>query len=118
MARPVVCGEDPDELELWASRSFKQQMQDIYGEANRLVKYNRDDREKVACQWDVFDRFCIMTYSSEDVTEGERDTLKLAEWELYDYVFGSNEFKNDDITVMRWFNQWVFDVNYALIAEG
>lgn len=107
-----------DELELWAQRSFKQQMQDVYGEAYRLVKYSQEGSSKLSAQWDVFDGFCAMTYLSPNITKGEKDTLRLAEWELYDYVFGDNTFKNDSASVMRWFNQWMFNVNYAALAEG
>lgn len=61
---------------------------------------------------------CAMAYLSPRVTKGEKDTLRLAEWKLYDYVFEDNTFRNDSASVMRWFNQWVFDVNYAALAEG
>lgn len=107
-----------DELELWAQRSFKQQMQDIYGEAYRLVKYSQESSDKLLSQWDVLDEFCAMTYLSPRTTKGEKDTLRLAEWELYDYVFGDNAFGNSSTSVMRWFNQWMFNVNYAALAEG
>lgn len=107
-----------DELGLWAQRSFKQQMQDVYGEAYRLVKYSQEDSDKLSVQWDVLDEFCAMTYLSPRTTKGEKDTLRLAEWELYDYVFGNNTFGNNSTSVMRWFNQWMFDVNYAVLAEG
>lgn len=115
---PVVYSGRQDELELWSERSFKQQMQDIYGEAHRLVKYHREGSEKLSAQWDVFDMFCSMTLLDPSTTKGERDTLRLAEWELYDYVFGDNTFRNTDETVMRWFNQWIFDVNYSALAIG
>lgn len=107
-----------DELELWVQRSFKQQMQDVYGEAYRLVKYSQESSDKLSAQWGVLDEFCAMTYLSPRTTKGEKDTLRLAEWELYDYVFGNNTFGNNSTSVMRWFNQWMFDVNYAVLAEG
>ena len=75
-------------------------------------------KEKVAKQWEVFDLFCSMTYLAPTTTKGERETLKLAQWELYDYVFGKNDFRNSSESVMRWFNQWIFDINYAAISEG
>ncbi len=118
LARPIVYTGRQDELELWGQRSFKQQMQDIFGEASRLVKQHREADDGLSSQWDVFDGFCTMTYLSPATTEGEKETLMMAEWELYDYVFGDNSFRNTDESVMRWFNQWVFDVNYAAIAEG
>ncbi len=118
LSHPVANNCSDEELALWASRSFKEQMQDIYGEAARLIKYHRESKEKVAKQWEVFDLFCSMTYLAPTTTKGERETLKLAQWELYDYVFGKNDFRNSSESVMRWFNQWIFDINYAAISEG
>lgn len=118
VARPVTGSCDEDELALWDAHSFKEQMQDVYGEAARLLKYYKEDASKLDAQWEVFDRFCKMTYLAPSTTQGERTTLKIAQWELYDYIFGENEFRNDDASVMRWFNQWIFDVNYAAISEG
>lgn len=118
LTRPIAYTGRQDELELWGQRSFKQQMQDVFGEASRLVKQHKEADSGLSSQWDVFDRFCTMTYLSPAITDGEKETLMMAEWELYDYVFGDNSFRNTDESVMRWFNQWVFDVNYAAIAEG
>lgn len=116
--QPVAYAGRSEELDAWSERSFKQQMQDIYGEAFRLIKFYREDKEKLPAQWDVLDTFCAMTCLDPATTRGERETLRIAEWELYDFVFGDNVFQNDDESVMRWFNQWMYDVNYAAIAEG
>ncbi len=118
LARPIPSSAQHDDLDLWNSRSFKQQMQDVYGEAARLIKFHRESSGKLESQWQVFDSFCIKTYLDPKTTDGERETLKLAEWELYDFVFGDNVFRNTDESVMRWFSQWVFDVNYAALSEG
>jgi hypothetical protein len=93
-------------------------MQDIYGEAFRVIKFYSTGNTELKKQWDVFDMFCNMTYLAPRTTAGERETLKIAAWEIYDYVFGKNEFKNDSKTAMRWFNQWIFDVNYSALSEG
>ncbi len=116
--RPLVYEGRADELDSWSERSFKQQMQDIYGEAHRFIKFHREGSDRLSDQWDVLDAFCMMTYLDPSTTCGERETLKLAEWELYDYVFGDNVFRNNDESIMRWFNQWIYDVNYAVLAEG
>ena len=116
--KPVVYTGRNDELDAWGERSFKQQMQDIYGEAYRLIKFYREDKDKLSGQWDVHDTFCAMTCLDPATTHGERETLRIAEWELYDFVFGDNVFRNDEKSVMRWFNQWMYDVNYSALAEG
>lgn len=116
--RPLVYSGRTEELEAWGQRSFKQQMQDIYGEAYRFIKFSQEHSDKLESQWGVLDNFCIMTFLDPSTTKGERETLQLAEWELYDYVFGDNSFRNDENSIMRWFNQWMYDVNYAALAEG
>ena len=115
---PVKYAGRSDELNAWSERSFKQQMQDIYGEAHRLIRFYREDKEKLPGQWDVFDMFCSMTCLDSTTTRGERETLRIAEWELYNFVFGDNVFRNDEQSVMRWFNQWMYDLNYSALAEG
>lgn len=117
MARPIHYSGRKGELELWANRTFKQQMQDIYGEAARLIKQHLENNDCIDAQWDVLDLFCTMTYLSPSNTPEKIETLKLAEWELYDFVFGENVFHNTSESVMRWFNQWVFDINYSAITE-
>lgn len=118
MAKPIAYSGRDEELDAWGERSFEQQMQDVYGEAHRLIRYRQEGSDKIANQWKVLDTFCAMTCLDPSTTRGEQETLRIAEWELYDFVFGENAFRNDEKSVMRWFDQWMYDVNYSAIAEG
>ena len=40
---------------------------------------------------------------------------KVAEWELFDYCLWDNQFQNDSVSVMKWFDQWCYDINYDLL---
>jgi len=38
--------------------------------------------------------------------------LKVEEFGFGDFLFGSNSFGFDERSAMKWFDEWVYDINY------
>lgn len=49
---------------------------------------------------------------------GQKWELRAAEWELYDFFFWNNYFRNSIDTVSKWFDERRFAINYDLLKEG
>ena len=95
--------------------SFYSLMNDVWGEANRTVEYHKNgDTDHLIKQFEVVDHICSRIYMNPDIIDDEKIELREAHWELYDFCLWDNEWNNTSETVMRWFNQWVFDINYEL----
>ena len=102
----------------WDVRPFESHMSDVWGEANRVIKYYIQWRQeqtpaahnKLILQINLFHDICSMIYANSTIVDDGKFELKIAQWELYDYVLWENSLKNDDKRVMRWFDQWIFSV--------
>ncbi|MCL1884094.1 MAG: hypothetical protein FWF81_10135 [Defluviitaleaceae bacterium] len=105
----------------WDVRPFVSHMSDVWGEANRAIKYfdewknneTHDSYEKFMQQINLFHDICANIYANSTVFEEGKFELKLAQWELYDYCLWDNTFKNNSKSVMRWFDEWAYQANYV-----
>lgn len=107
----------------WYERNFLSQMMDIWGEADKtMAAYNKwkndkndQNYEAIKSHINVLDKYCRVIYSDRSKSEGKKYELKVAEWELLDFIFWDNLFENDEKSVMKWFNQFCYDINYDLL---
>lgn len=106
-------------------RSIYHRMLDIWGEVNRAraawLKWHDEglpeDLASLERQMNLVDRLCYMVYCDENATFGMKRSLRVAEWELYDFFFMENRFRNTADTVTRWFDQWNYHhVRTALVT--
>lgn len=95
----------------WDGRSFLEQLMDVWPEAYRLDACQSED--DIQRQWEVLDSFCNKMYACEDNLDSEKETLALAQHDLYRYfiVKDSSLSKNG---AFSWWKQWRYDVNFAL----
>ena len=100
----------------WTDRTFFSQMNDVWGEANKAVESSSEGRtDKLIRQLKVFSDICSIIYMNPNITDGAKFELREAEWELYDFCLWDNELHNTPKSVMRWFDQWLYDINYDLL---
>ncbi len=115
---PNINDYDDETRTIWSNRhksSFIQHMSDVWGEADKCVKYkNSGELEKLDKQILVFINTVNAVLTDPKLTKGTKEELRAAEWELLDYCIWDNEWKNKNNTAMEWFNQWMFDYNYDL----
>lgn len=96
--------------ECWASRSFLNQLMDVWPEAYRLLTCDDDNLD---AQWDVLDTFCNKIYADPNVTNAEKEELAEGQYDLYRYFI----LKDGSITqkaAFSWWRQWKYDVNFAV----
>jgi hypothetical protein len=99
------------------SRHFYLQMMDVWGEADRLVRYHSTSCiDTIDNQVKNFHNICSTIHYNENIEEGVKWELKIAQWELLDFCIWDNVFYNDSNSVMKWFDQWQYDINYDLIS--
>jgi len=103
------------EVETWLNRTFFSQMIDIWGEANRIVESIKAGCDIFLDQMKVFHDMCCIIYLNPNVTDGEKNELKICHWELFDFALWGNEWKNDVITIMKPFDIWMYGINYDLL---
>jgi len=102
----------------WDVRPFESHMSDVWGEANRIIKYHIQwkqeqtsaSHDKLISQINLFHDLCSMIYANATIIDDGKFELKIAQWELYDYVLWENSLNNNDKNVMRWYDQWVFSI--------
>lgn len=94
--------------------SYHKQMLDVWGEMSnslslyKMVKKKKATMEDLMNQLNSFHRCCYVVYSDEKNSEGLKWELRIAEWELYDFILWNNEFHNTEKTVTTWFDQWCY----------
>ena len=109
-------GAECQEISDWSNRTFFSQMSDVWGEANKAVEISGEGRtDKLIQQLKVFSEICSIIYVNPNITDGAKYELREAEWELYDFCIWNNELLNTPKSVMKWFDQWLYDINYDLL---
>ena len=107
---------DPVSLTELMDRNFLLQMMDVWGEADKVIKtHEKSNTEEIIKQLSNFHDVCNIIYLNENIDDNVKWELKVAEWELFDYCLWDNLFKNDSVSVMKWFDQWCYDINYDLL---
>ncbi len=118
----VLAGIDPDIIRMRQSKNIYSIMLDVWGEMSGTVEAYKKLRKKKLSpedfqnQIEAFHRICCTVYSSPNVTPGAKWELKVAEWEIYDFVLWNNEFHNTIKTVTNWFDQWCFGINREMLG--
>jgi hypothetical protein len=105
---------DLDSLNELMSRDFVFQMMDVWGEANKAIQIHQtNNTEAILKQLLNLHDVCNIVYFNDNIHNDVKWELKVAEWEIFDYCLWDNEFQNDSDSVMKWFDQWCYDVNFA-----
>ena len=106
---------DDDLTKEWSDKNFYLKMMDIYGEANNVVRLYKSNEENIVKQFSNLHNLCNIMVLDERIDKGTKDELRTAEWEILDFCLWDNLFHNDEKSVMKWFNQWCYDINYDLL---
>lgn len=104
---------DSSYIDDWNKKSFFSQMLDTWGEMNyTLQTFENNENENSINRHlaSLHDVFCLF-YNNPNNYEGEKESLKIAEWEFINYVTG----KSNDKSCIKWFNQWNNDINFDLV---
>ena len=113
---------DADVLKMRQARNLYRQMLDVWGEMSGSVesykKYEKKKltKEELFNQLSAFHRICCTVYKASNITDGAKWELKVAEWELYDFMLWNNEFHNTIKSVTSWFDQWCFGINKEMLG--
>ena len=107
---------DPASLTELMERNLLLQFMDIWGEANKVLQaYKKSNTDNIIKQLRNLHDVCNIIYINDSIDENIKWELKVAEWELFDFCLWDNQFQNDSVSVMKWFDQWCYDINYDLL---
>ena len=106
----VVSAIDPDVLASRHNTSLYRQLMDIWGEANHSMDIWKDYKKKrkkgrypdLLGQLEAFHKVCCIVYSNPNVNIYAKKTLRIAEWELYDFILWDNELYNKFRSLVIW----------------
>ena len=113
---------DAEVLKMRQSRTLYRQMMDVWGEMSGSVESYKKLKKKKLTKEELFDqlrafhRICCTVYSSSNITDGAKWELKVAEWELYDFMLWNNEFHNTIKSVTYWFDEWCYGINKEMLG--
>ncbi len=99
------------------NHSLHRQLLDVWGEVDSTMQLYDKCKKKKANIEDVQEQLesvhnaCYTIYSNPRVTEGAKWELKVAEWELYDFILWDNTWNNTRKTVTGWFDEWCYIAN-------
>ena len=99
-------------LEARHKNDVHRQLMDVWGEVDASLalydkwKKGKATKEDVISQLECVHNCCYTIYSDDKDSDGIKWELKVAEWELYDFVLWDNEFNNSRKTVTCWFDEW------------
>lgn len=117
---PSISSVDDETAKIWKARqknsSFIDHMSDVWGEAKQCVELKeKGDIKALDAHIETLTSVinCVLTDSK--LSNGAKEELREAEWELLDYCIWDNEWNSTPQSVMEWFNQWIFDYNYSLV---
>ena len=91
---------------------------DIWGEVDASLslydkwKKGKASREDVLSQLECVHNCCYTVYSDSKDSDGIKWELKIAEWELYDFILWNNEFMNNRRSITLWFDEWCYNTNF------
>ncbi len=111
-------------LEARHKKSLHKQLLDVWGEVDASLalydkwKKRRATKEDVLAQLECVHNCCYTIYSDTKDSDGIKWELKVAEWELYDFVLWDNMLKNNRKTVTLWFDEWCYETNYQSVCAG
>ncbi len=111
---PVIPDISQTVLEGRHKNSLHRQLMDVWGEVDSSLalydkwKKGKATKEDVESQLECVHNCCYTIYSDPKASEGIKWELKVAEWELYDFVLWNNTFKNSRKSVTTWFDEWCY----------
>ena len=109
---------DDDMISRWKQRNFYSQMMDVWGEVDKTLEYYKKTNqvdEALIQKCGFIHKMLSTVCNCPGVNKDRRITLRIAEWELYDYMLWGNTWNNVDTSVRRWFDQWCYEINYDLL---
>ncbi len=81
---------DSSYIEEWNKRSFFAQMMDAWGEMNYTLQSfkNNEAEESILAHLNSLHDVCCLFYNNPNNLDGEKESLKIAEWEFNNYITG------------------------------
>ena len=107
----------PDILQGRHKNHLHRQLLDVWGEVDASMslydrwKKNKISKEDLMSQLECVHNCCYTIYSDPKASDGIKWELKVAEWELYDFMLWDNLFKNSKKSVTLWFDEWCYNTN-------
>ena len=99
-------------------KDLHKQLLDVWGEVDASMalydKYKKKntDREDLLSQLECVHNCCYTIYSDDKASDGIKWELKVAEWELYDFILWDNYLRNTRKSVTLWFDEWCYGTNF------
>ena len=96
------------------SKNLHRQLLDVWGEVDvAMALYDKWKKGKatlddVKSQLECVHKCCYTVYSDTKANKWAIWELKVAEWELYDFILWDNEFHNTRKSVTLWFDEWCY----------
>ncbi len=115
---PEVPDIDRAILEGRHKNSLHRQLLDVWGEVDSSLslydkwKKGKASKEDVLSQLECVHRCCYTIYSDGKASKGIKWELKIAEWELYDFILWDNYLQNTRKSVTLWFDEWCYNTNF------
>ena len=115
---PVKPDIDERIIEGRHKNSLHRQLLDVWGEVDGVMslydkwKNKKASLEDVISQLECVHNCCYTIYSDPKASEGIKWELKVAEWELYDFILWDNSFRNNRKSVTLWFDEWCYNTNF------
>ena len=114
--RPKEYTWHPETAKEWLDMGFFQQMNDIWAIASSIIEFHKaNDKDNIIILLEKLSNLCNIIYNDPETDEGKKWEICYAEWELYDFCLWDNSMNNNYNSVMRWFDQWCYDINYSMI---
>ncbi len=94
----------------WWEMSIGQQIANVGSEVARAIRHKNKGNKEGA------EEYCIhavemLGYSKLDPKNiNRRKELLLAQEELVDYLLGENRYGNDDASIMKWYDAFLFSI--------
>lgn len=113
-----VKSDKTEEVELWNSHSVESRLIDIWATADDLLSCSNSENSSEASLNSYAERMeNLISIICADPAQGRgfRETVREAQWEVFNYVFGDNSFGHSGKSSMSWFDQFMFDINYNLV---
>lgn len=113
---------DPEIIKSRQQKHLHRQLLDVWGEVDSSLalydkwKKKKASKEDVISQLECVHNCCYTIYSDPKATDGIKWELKVAEWELYDFILWDNLFRNTRKSVTLWFDEWCYNTNFQEVS--
>lgn len=115
----ALCAGDAETAALWNSHSCESRLADVWATADDLLScYEacQGSDETKLCQYaQRMDSLISMICADESRGPRFRESIREAQWEVFNFVFGDNSFGHSGRSSMQWFDQFMYDINFDLV---